>query len=168
MRRAVSFVLLHAARLPCRCRTVPSTIDIHIDAGTNQSVIRTTLLRYTLKSLPVNILVCGKLSKVVEDLAPFRPFNTTPDKGFSSARSGFCLFRAGTFHSPAFRCRRHHPFELAHPSIPYAPSEIHRQDQIDGQDPHFTPTRVAGQLIDFQREERTSEDHREPHRPHFQ
>src|SRR6267142_4670354 len=106
------------ARLPCRCRTVPSTIDIHIDAGTNQSVIRTTLLRYTLKSLPVNILVCGKLSKVVEDLAPSRPFNTTPDKGFSSARSGFCLFGAGTFHSPAFRCRPSSPFRASPPVHP--------------------------------------------------
>src|SRR6266852_3642338 len=71
------------ARLPCRCRTVPSTIDINIDAGTDQCVIRATLLRYTLKSLPVNILVCGKLSKEVEDLSACGLLNFTPDKGFS-------------------------------------------------------------------------------------
>ncbi len=71
------------ARLPCRCRTVPSTIDINIDAGTDQSVIRATLLRYTLKSLPVNVLVCGKPSKEVEDLETCSFPNFIPDKGFS-------------------------------------------------------------------------------------
>src|SRR5882762_8493308 len=71
------------ARLPCRCRTVPSTIDINIDAGTDQSVIRATLLRYTLKSLPVNILVCGKLPGRVEDFRTPAPPNSAPDKGFS-------------------------------------------------------------------------------------
>src|ERR1700758_5344679 len=70
------------ARLPCRCRTVPSTIDINIDAGTDQSVIRATLLRYTLKSLPVNILVCGKPLKRLGDLGACWPLNSTPDKGF--------------------------------------------------------------------------------------
>src|SRR5690242_19389153 len=74
------------ARLPCRCRTVPSTIDIHIDARTDQSVIRATLLRYTLKSLPVNILVCGKRSRKVEDSDPHSHPNSTPDKGFSFSR----------------------------------------------------------------------------------
>src|SRR5882757_3953384 len=118
MRRAVSFVLLHAARLPCRCRTVPSTIDIHIDAGTNQSVIRTTLLRYTLKSLPVNILVCGKLSKVVEDLAPSRPFNTTPDKGFSFHPKRFLPFPSRNLPQPGFQVQASSPFRASPPVHP--------------------------------------------------
>lgn len=89
------------AHLPCRCRTVPSTIDINIDAGTDQSVIRATLLRYTLKSLPVNILVCGKRPREVEDVQAYWCLNSTPDKGFSRAflRSGPC--RSRSFHSRA-------------------------------------------------------------------
>src|SRR5689334_16324239 len=82
----VSCAAARFARLPCRCRTVPSTIDIHIDARTDQSVIRATLLRYTLKSLPVNILVCGKRSRKVEDSDPHSHPNSTPDKGFSFSR----------------------------------------------------------------------------------
>ena len=89
------------ARLPCRCRTVPSTIDINIDAGTDQSVIRATLLRYTLKSLPVNVLVCGKRPKGVEDLEAYRYFNSTPDKGFSRAFPPPKLSRSQSFHSRA-------------------------------------------------------------------
>src|SRR6266849_1239977 len=87
------------ARLPCRCRTVPSTIDIHIDAGTDQSVIRATLLRYTLKSLPVNILVCGKLLRKVEDSATRTGLNSTLDKGFSRSSRPFSPSRSRTFHS---------------------------------------------------------------------
>jgi hypothetical protein len=90
------------ARLPCRCRTVPSTIDICIDAGTDQSVIRATLLRYTLKSLPVNVLVCGKLSKEVEELGVRRHLNSTPDKGFSCSSRPFGPFQTQTFHSRGF------------------------------------------------------------------
>src|SRR6266436_9842132 len=87
------------ARLPCRCRTVPSTIDIRIDAGTDQSVIRATLLRYTLKSLPVNILVCGKLVQKVEDFAAHSTLNSIPDKGFSRSLRSFWPSRSRTFHS---------------------------------------------------------------------
>src|SRR6266481_1506393 len=87
------------ARLPCRCRTVPSTIDIRIDAGTDQSVIRATLLRYMLKSLPVNILVCGKLVQKVEDLAAHSTLNSIPDKGVSRSLRSFWPSRSRTFHS---------------------------------------------------------------------
>jgi hypothetical protein len=89
------------ARLPCRCRTVPSTIDINIDAGTNQSVIRATLLRYTLKSLLVNVLVCGKRPKEVEDLEAHGYLNSTPDKGFSRAFLLPGSSRSQSFHSRA-------------------------------------------------------------------
>jgi hypothetical protein len=71
------------ARLPYRCRTVPSTIDISIDAGTDKSVIRATLLRYMLKSLPVNILVCGKRPPKWKTLGLCSRPNYTLDKGFS-------------------------------------------------------------------------------------
>lgn len=87
------------ARLPCRSRTVSSTLDIRIDAGTDQSVIRATLLRYTLKSLPVNILVCGKLAQKVEDLAAHSTLNSIPDKGFSRSLRSFWPSRSRTFHS---------------------------------------------------------------------
>ena len=97
------------ARLPCRCRTVPSTIDIRIDAGTDQSVIRATLLRYTLKSLPVNILVCGKLPKEVEDLAAHWHLNSTPDKGFSRASQPSGPSRSQSFHSRASGSRLERP-----------------------------------------------------------
>src|SRR5882762_346415 len=87
------------ARLPCRSRTVSSTLDIRIDAGTDQSVIRATLLRYTLKSLPVNILVCGKLVQKVEDLAAHSTLNSIPDKGVSRSLRSFWPSRSRTFHS---------------------------------------------------------------------
>src|SRR6266481_3866404 len=87
------------ARLPCRSLTVSSTLDIRIDAGTDQSVIRATLLRYTLKSLPVNILVCGKLVQKVEDLAAHSTLNSIPDKGFSRSSRSFWPSRSRTFHS---------------------------------------------------------------------
>lgn len=93
------------ARLPCRCRTVPSTIDINIDAGTDQSVIRATFLRYTLKFLPVNILVCGKLPEEVEDLGAGWHLNSAPDKGFSRSPGQFGPSGSRTFHSRGFSNR---------------------------------------------------------------
>lgn len=98
------------ARLPCRCRTVPSTIDIHIDAGTDQSVIRATLLRYTLKSLPVNVLVCGKLVKDEEDSRPRCYLNSTPDKDFSSVFQAERSFYPENFHSPQVPFPHPHQF----------------------------------------------------------
>jgi hypothetical protein len=86
------------ARLPCRCRTVPSTIDISIDAGTDQSVIRATLLRYTHKSLPVNILVCGKRPRIVEESGAYVGPNSTRDKGFSQGLGRFSHSGTRTFH----------------------------------------------------------------------
>ena len=98
--RAVSLVLLHACPpavpLPNGSKHY---IDIRIDAGTDQSVIRATLLRYTLKSLPVNILVCGKLAQKVEDLAAHSTLNSIPDKGFSRSSRSFWPSRSRTFHS---------------------------------------------------------------------
>ena len=86
------------ARLPCRCRTLPSTIDKYIDAGTDQSVIRATLLRYTLKSLPVNILLCGKVSPKVEDSAAQLFLNAARDKGFSDVSDRPFALRGQSFH----------------------------------------------------------------------
>lgn len=118
------------ARLPCRCRTLPSTIDKYIDAGTDQSVIRATLLRYTLKSISVNILVCGKPLKEVEDFRAYCPMNSTPDKGFSWDLGQFCPFERQTFHSGDLS--RHSP--LAGTSygtaVSDSPDQITHQGQV--------------------------------------
>jgi hypothetical protein len=71
------------ARLLRRRGTSPFSPDILIDAGIHEFVIRATLLRYTLKSRHVNVLVCGFLAETVEDRALPAVLNTTPDKGFS-------------------------------------------------------------------------------------
>src|SRR5258705_12065216 len=68
------------ARLPCRSRTVSSTLDIRIDAGTYQSVIRATLLRTTLKAIAVTVVLRGIVVQNAEHLAPHTTRNSIPDK----------------------------------------------------------------------------------------
>jgi hypothetical protein len=109
------------ARLPCRCRTVPSTMDINIDAGTDQSVIRATLLRYTLKSLPVNILVCGKRLGEVEDSEADWHLNSTPNKGFSRTFLPSVPSRSQSFHNRASGSGLERPRPQ-----PWRPSRIRR------------------------------------------
>ena len=59
-----------ATRLPAyraAAGTSLCTPDVRIDAERHESVIRTTLLRYTGKSHGVNVLVCGFHGKTVEE-----------------------------------------------------------------------------------------------------
>lgn len=64
MRRAESFPFaLCSARFPLLRVRCPDSKYICIDAFRCQSVTRKTLLRYTLNSIPVNILISGNLWK---------------------------------------------------------------------------------------------------------
>ena len=114
-----------AARLPaCRAffarkrfATAPCPIDKYIDAGVHESVIRTTLPRYTLKSHPVNVLLCGNpanpwktqlplpspIPHYIKDLAPaFRRILSSPRKASTGAE--------------VIRCR--HPAPVKAPFFP--------------------------------------------------
>jgi hypothetical protein len=139
------------ARLPCLFPSdkgfdmAPCTIDIHIDAGIYDSVIRATLLRYTLKSLPVNVLVCGKQGKEVEDLGASCRLNSIPDKGFSYVWRSFSRFRTQTFHN--------HPLHSIGVMVPDFPDEIPHQGQIHHKYSGLTCTRAAHDFINFQRQE---------------
>ncbi len=80
-------------------------MDIHIDAGTHESVIRATLLRYTLKSRPVNVLVCGFRHLQWKTSGSAQTLNFLPDKGFTGASETIGLFPGESFHSPTISKR---------------------------------------------------------------
>jgi hypothetical protein len=59
------------ARVPHLWGPAPAAKYINIDAFDGKTVTRETLLRYTFKSLPVNVLIGGKLYKTTYDSLPF-------------------------------------------------------------------------------------------------
>lgn len=77
------------ARLSRRRRYVPVyPRRNYIDAERHESVIRATLLRYTLKSRHVNILVCGFPLRTVEE-APPRLLSQVPTRQRSYSQPNY-------------------------------------------------------------------------------
>src|SRR5215469_7282629 len=103
------------ARLPRRRGSSPCSPDIHIDAGIHESVIRATLLRYTLKSHSVNVLLCGIPSKPVDYGSTCSPRNSLANKplsglGLAAPRYGMQSFHKRGSNAPwpvSFPRRRH-------------------------------------------------------------